>query len=408
MLEMASWLVGDREGARKVTLTKGTALADSADGCVEVDLGGDVVAGDGMQGIIVPTTVDVRAGDTVTAALDGADGTAKAPSVVGVVGGGDRTKAAISAAQSDATKANAGIADELKAREAAIGKVQSDIDAYKKSAAATYATTESVDEKNGAITRTLDAEYTKTADLASTDAVKDAKKAGTDAQSALDAYKSKVSETYVEQATFTTKVDELSSTMSGNYSDFETYEASNDKAVAEAKKAGTDAQSSIDAYKASNDAAISSIQTDYVTKTAFDQSNTAIKASVSDSLTQAKTYTDGQVKTEATNRDAAIKASADGIRSTVTEQIGTTSDALQADIDAKTLVVDVRATPGGDEQTANTVAMTATVRRGSDALDTESIARLGTIAWYVGGTRMATGPSYSATAGQAVECRLEA
>lgn len=455
-LEMASWLRGDREGARKVTLTTGTALADSADGYVEVDLGGDVVTGDGMQGILVPTTADVRAGDTVTAALDGADGTAKAPSVVGVVGGGDRTRTEVSKAQQAATNTAAAAAAEVTAREAAIKQVQSYIDAYKKDAAATYATQKSVDEKTGAITETLQADYTKTADLASTDAVKDAKKAGTDAQAqlsayetsndnavadakkagtdaqaALDSYKTTASQTYVEKATYSKDVSGIRSDVSAHYqalTDYKTsndkavadaksagitaqsqlsdYKTSNDSAVAAAKKAGTDAQANLDSYESSNDQAIKSIKTDYATKTELSQAKDSLSASVSDSLTQAKAYADGQVKTEATNRDAAIEARAGAIQTTVTEQISTAKGEVQADLDAKTLVVDVRQTPGTGDADAGTVHMAATVRRGSDQLDADAIAKLGTLAWYVGGDKVATGDSYDAQAGQSVECRL--
>ena len=187
-----------------------------------------------------------------------------------------------------------------------IGAIKEDIAAYKASAQATYATKVEVDERTGAITRTLAADYTRTADLAATEAVKDAKKAGTDAQgqladymesndaavadakaagtgasAALDSYKGVVTETYAEKTELTEAVNQLSSTMSSNYSAFtdyrtsndaalsraqsdatdaqsaiDSYKASNDKAVADAKKAGTDAQSQLGSYKSSNDAAV--------------------------------------------------------------------------------------------------------------------------------------------------------
>lgn len=162
-----------------------------------------------------------------------------------------------------------------------IGAIREDIAAYKASAQATYATKTEVDERTGAITKTLAADYTKTVDLAATEAVKDAKKAGTDAQGqladymesndaavadakaagtgaseALDGYKATVSETYAEKTELTEAVNQLSSTMSSNYSAFTDYRQSNDTAVSKAQSDATNAQSTIDSYKASNDRAV--------------------------------------------------------------------------------------------------------------------------------------------------------
>lgn len=162
-----------------------------------------------------------------------------------------------------------------------IEAIQADIEAYKQSATATYATHTEVDEKTGAITKTLTADYTKTADLAATEAVKAAKKAGTTAQSqladymesndaavadakaagtgasaALDGYKATVSETYAEKTELTEAVNQLSSTMSSNYSAFTDYRQSNDAALSRAQTDATNAQSTIDSYKTSNDKAV--------------------------------------------------------------------------------------------------------------------------------------------------------
>ena len=162
-----------------------------------------------------------------------------------------------------------------------IGAIREDIAAYKASAEATYATKTEVDERTGAITRTLAADYIRTADLAATEAVKDARKAGTDAQGqladymesndaavadakaagtgaseALDSYKGVVSETYAERTELTEAVNQLSSTMTSNYSAFTDYRQSNDAALSRAQSDATDAQSAIDSYKASNDKAV--------------------------------------------------------------------------------------------------------------------------------------------------------
>lgn len=519
-----------------------------------------------------------------------------------------------------------------------IEAVRKDIADYKATAEATYATKTEVDEKTGAITRTLAADYTRTADLASTEAVKDAKKAGTDAQNALDAYKSNVSETYAEKTELTEAVNQLSSTMTSQYTAFtdyrktndtalskaqsdatnaqstiDSYKTANDRAVADAKAAGTTAQDQLGAYKSSNDAAvkdakkagtdaqdqlgsyksatdqrldelkniadnaiesfylkgvptasnppastwttdalkrqhagdlymdtetgysyrwsgtewvqvkdsdvtkalneIESVKTTYATKSELKATDTELSGRVSDALTTAKSYTDGSVAKEATARDAAIKASADSIsldvsktytksdtfsayqsdadsriatansnastavstaktaasdaataktnassavstansastsaasavqtansasstasaaKSTADAASGTastaksTADAAKSTADtakaaagaaqstaddawSRTLRVQISSSPA--DATGDTSALTATVWRGGQQLTEQEVAMMGLVAWYVGGSRVATGYTYSCAAGTAVECRVEA
>lgn len=173
------------------------------------------------------------------------------------------------------------VEEQADAHAGQIDAIQKDIEAYKQSATATYATKTEVDEKTGAITKTLTADYTKTADLASTQAVRDAKKAGTDAQGSLNAYKASndkavadakkagtdaqsqlagyktsVQETYAEKTELHEAVNQLSSTMTSNYSAFTTYRTSNDTAVSKAQSTATNAQSTIDIYRVSNDRAV--------------------------------------------------------------------------------------------------------------------------------------------------------
>lgn len=87
-------------------------------------------------------------------------------------------------------------------------------------------------------------------------AVADAKKAGTGAASALDSYKGVVKQTYAEKTELTEAVNQLSSTMTSNYSAFVDYRQSNDTAVSKAQSDATNAQSTIDSYKQSNDQAV--------------------------------------------------------------------------------------------------------------------------------------------------------
>lgn len=519
-----------------------------------------------------------------------------------------------------------------------IEAVRKDIADYKATAEATYATKTEVDERTGAITRTLSADYTRTADLASTEAVRDAKAAGTGAASALDAYKGVVSQTYAEKTELTEAVNQLSSTMTSNYSAFvdyrqsndtavskaqsdatnaqstiDSYKQSNDQAVADAKAAGTTAQDQLNSYKSSNDAAVAdakaagttaqsnldsyktttdqlldelkniadnaietwylegvptasnppasswttdalkkqhagdlymdtdtgysyrwsgtewvqvkdsdvtkalreieSVKTTYATKSELNATDTELSGKVSDSLTTAKAYTDSSISTEVTNRNAAIKASADAISLDVSKTYtkSDTFSAYQADADgriatansnastavstartaasdaataktnastavstangaastassaksvadsasstaeaasttasnavstansanstaqtanataqtakstadtakstaddaySRTLRVQVESSPA--DATGDTSALTATVWRGGQQLTEQEVAMMGLVAWYVGGSRVATGYTYSCAAGTAVECRVEA
>lgn len=519
-----------------------------------------------------------------------------------------------------------------------IEAVRKDIADYKATAEATYATKTEVDERTGAITRTLSADYTRTADLASTEAVRDAKAAGTGAASALDAYKGVVSQTYAEKTELTEAVNQLSSTMTSNYSSFvdyrtsndsalskaqsdavnaqstiDSYKQSNDQAVAEAKAAGTAAQNQLSSYKSSNDQAVAdakkagtdaqsqlgsyktttdqrldelkniadnaietwylegvptasnppasswttdalkkqhagdlymdtdtgysyrwsgtewvqvkdsdvtkalreieSVKTTYATKSELKATDTELSGKVSDSLTTAKAYTDSSISTEVTNRNAAIKASADAISLDVSKTYtkSDTFSAYQADADgriatansnastavstartaasdaataktnastavstangaastassaksvadsasstaeaasttasnavstansanstaqtanataqtakstadtakstaddaySRTLRVQVESSPA--DATGDTSALTATVWRGGQQLTEQEVAMMGLVAWYAGGSRVATGYTYSCAAGTAVECRVEA
>lgn len=74
-----------------VTTITGVATSDSEDGAVMVDVGGATISQDDVQAVELPTTCDVREGDTVQIKVAGADGSAKSLMVDGVVGGGDRT-----------------------------------------------------------------------------------------------------------------------------------------------------------------------------------------------------------------------------------------------------------------------------------------------------------------------------
>ena len=97
-------------GGRRITVDGGTlgsayvgtgrALSDSVEGRVLVDAGGDTVAP--SQGVDLPCTCNVRAGDKVIITLVGND-----PTVTGVVGRGDQQQGEIDVAAKKATQAQA-------------------------------------------------------------------------------------------------------------------------------------------------------------------------------------------------------------------------------------------------------------------------------------------------------------
>ena len=90
--------------ATNVSMVQMEAVADSSDGTVTVDPGGMVISGDGSQYVEVPVIGNVREGDTVSVALVGDDGAAKAMQALGTTGGGDRQQGEIEEAATTATK----------------------------------------------------------------------------------------------------------------------------------------------------------------------------------------------------------------------------------------------------------------------------------------------------------------
>ena len=79
------------------------ATSDSSNGSVKVYIPGMMTTADGETDIELPTTTDVKDGDSVIITLTG--GTAAHPVVTGVVGGGDRTRVDVDNAVSDASQA---------------------------------------------------------------------------------------------------------------------------------------------------------------------------------------------------------------------------------------------------------------------------------------------------------------
>ena len=102
------------------------------------------------------------------------------------------------------------------------------------------------------------------------------------------------------------------------------------------------------------------------------------------------------------------KGTADAANSTAQAAKSTADTAKSTAEDAwsRTLRVQISSSPA--DATGDTSALTATIWRGGQQLTEQEVAMMGLVAWYAGGSRVATGYTYTCAAGTAVECRLEA
>lgn len=89
---------GETSGSSQTKTIIGTATSDSEDGIVLVDFGGDSVSYSDEQSVEVSTTQPIKKGDSVIVNLVGADGTAKTPIVMGVIGRGDELQSSVDSA----------------------------------------------------------------------------------------------------------------------------------------------------------------------------------------------------------------------------------------------------------------------------------------------------------------------
>ena len=193
---------GSSQGARHVTnahAVTGTAVGDSEDGTVLVDLGGDVTTGDGSQYVEVQTDANVLEGDRVDVLLVGESGHGMSPVVYGVPGGGDRMAAAVQDAH-DLAASVEGIAQEAAAE---VEQVRQDVADFRDDVATTYATKVEREDGDDAVKTWVTTNYTNSNDLATTYATK------TLVSQTKDAIELAASQTYETQtdaaATYATK-----------------------------------------------------------------------------------------------------------------------------------------------------------------------------------------------------------
>lgn len=98
---------------------------------------------------------------------------------------------------------------------------------------------------------------------------------------------------------------------------------------------------------------------------------------------------------------ATAKTTANGAKDTADAAKSTADDAY-----SRTLRIELVSVPADNSN--DTSQLIAYVYRGGELLSDQDVAKLGLIAWYVGGKRVATGSTYTCAAGTATECRLEA
>lgn len=191
----------------------------------------------------LPTVPEVKNGDGVIVTLVGSP-VLKTPYVSGVIGAGDR---ATDETNQKLVNVQVAIKNDYQNRVQSlqnaltlsvdtsnnkIANVQSNIEEFKKTADVTYSSKEEVDEKTGAITKTIEADY-----LSKKDA----------------------NTTYTTKQEFKTTSDSLSDTITSHWSTYQNYVTSNDSSVADAKKAGTDAMTALESYKQTTDLHLTNI-----------------------------------------------------------------------------------------------------------------------------------------------------
>ena len=390
--------------AGSTTVLYGRAAGDSANGRVDVSLNGVTYASEGAgPSIQMDTTTDVRAGETVIVTV--VDGH---PVVTGVVGSGDRLRTDVDAA--------AGVADLARQD---VTKALKEIESVK----TTYATKSELKatdtELSGRVSDTL------TTAKGYTDSSMEREVTARDAaiKAQADSISLDVSRTYTKSETFSayqTDADGRIATANANSStavstaktaasDAATAKTNASSAVSTANaasgtasKASTDAAAAVKTANAANGNASSAVSTaNGAVSTANAASGTAQTAkSTADTAKSTADSAKAAAGTAQSTADAAKSAAATAQTSADRAQ-GTADDAW-----ARTLRVQVSSAPA--DAAGDTSRLTATVWRGGEQLTDEAVARMGLLAWYVGGKRVATGNTYTCAAGTAVECRLEA
>lgn len=341
-------------GGRRITVDDGTlgsayvgtgrALSDSVEGRVLVDAGGDTVAP--SQGVDMPCTVNVRAGDTVIITL-----VSGAPTVTGVVGRGDQQQGEIDGAQSSADAANKRAEEARRFAEEVDGKVsdaQADMDAAKRQAEQAKAAADAASRKADQTAADVDRKVKAAADAAtqaSANASAAAAKADqlsgkvTDVTTTVSGLSAKVEGAARDATSALTASSKTSQSLGALTSTVEQHYTEQQATAGKADRAARDAASSLDRVsKVEQTAAGIKTQVTATAKTASDALSKASTAQQTADAITTKVAKDYATKADADKRYASqsqLTQTAEGLTSKVTTAQQTADAAKTAASTAK-------------------------------------------------------------------------
>lgn len=341
-------------GGRRITVDGGTlgsayvgtgrALSDSVEGRVLVDAGGDTVAP--SQGVDMPCTVNVRAGDTVIITL-----VSGAPTVTGVVGRGDQQQGEIDGAQSSADAASKRAEEARRFAEEVDGKVsdaQADMDAAKRQAEQAKAAADAASRKADQTAADVDRKVKAAADAAtqaSANASAAAAKADrlsgkvTDVTTTVSGLSTKVEGAARDATSALTASSKTSQSLGALTSTVEQHYTEQQATAGKADRAARDAASSLDRVsKAEQTAAGIQTQVTAASKTAADALSKASTAQqTADAITTkvSKEYTSTRDADAKYASQSQLTQTAEGLTSKVTTAQQTADAAKTAASTAK-------------------------------------------------------------------------
>lgn len=341
-------------GGRRITVDGGTlgsayvgtgrALSDSVEGRVLVDTGGQTVAA--SQGVDLPCTCNVRAGDKVIITLVGND-----PTVTGVVGRGDQQQGEIDGAQSSADAASKRAEEARRFAEEVDGKVseaQADMDAAKRQAEQAKAAADAASRKADQTAADVDRKVKAAADAAtqaSANASAAAAKADqlsgkvTDVTTTVSGLSTKVEGAARDATSALTASSKTSQSLGALTSTVEQHYTEQQATAGKADRAARDAASSLDRVsKVEQTAAGIKTQVTATAKTASDALSKASTAQQTADAITTKVAKDYATKADADKRYASqsqLTQTAEGLTSKVTTAQQTADAAKTAASTAK-------------------------------------------------------------------------
>lgn len=221
----------------------------------------------------------------------------------------------------------------------------------------------------------------------------------TETSEKIEAQAKKIDENGTKIATLTETADGITQTVESHYTELTEYKTSNDTAVSEAKNIATTAKSTAETADSNASTAKSTAQT--AARDAATAKTNASNAVSTANAANTKSASAVSTANSAVSTANTAKSTADAAKTSADSAQSTADDAY-----SRTLRVQISSSPA--DATGDTSALTATVWRGGQQLTEQEVAMMGLVAWYVGGSRVATGYTYSCAAGTAVECRVEA